>query len=76
MPRTQNLASRYLAEVISYGGFPVTRATAHELARQALGTAKGADWFAFGPGVQEWFGVAPMTADEVRAEMEKIENNP
>lgn len=71
MPRAQNLAESYLSEVVNYGGFPVTRATAYELACQDLGTTKGADWFAFASSVQVLPGAEPLTAAQVREWIEK-----
>ena len=75
MPRKPTLADRFLSEVILYGCFPVTRATAYALALDATGDERAADCFAFAPGLRALPGETPMTREEVDAEMEKIENN-
>lgn len=39
----------YLAEIIAYGGEPMTRAQVWEAAFKATGSRRAADMFAFGP---------------------------
>ncbi len=75
MTHKPTLTETYLSEVITYGGFPVTRATAYELAFRLLGCSHDAGWFAFAPHIRTLPGVEPMTREEVEAEMEKAKKN-
>lgn len=64
MARKQNVTDQFMAEVVSYGGLPVTRATAHALAMETTGDRQAADWFAFGRQVRRLPDALPLTAAE------------
>ena len=57
------LLETLLAEVIYYGGMPLTRHDVYTLALEDTGSARGADFFAFHPQAVD---AEPITIDAMR----------
>lgn len=69
MPRKPNLTDALFAEVINYGGFPVTRATAYKLCLETTECRRTADMFAFRPNTRCLPDCEPLSYAEVLADM-------
>lgn len=67
-----DLASRYLSEVISYGGLPLRRADVFAVCLADHGRA-AADLFAFGPNRRR-LDCDPLTVAEYRRELADLES--
>lgn len=66
MARKPNLAEQFRAEVISYGGFLMTRGDVHTVALEDTGSKQAADLFAF--RTREVYDAEPVSIDQFRAE--------
>ena len=60
-------ADKFMAEVVNYGGYPVTRHTALKLAREAIEDEKHVQFYVF--GCLKECDAEPWTYEEVKAEL-------